>query len=367
MTELLDLSPAEGPAGPPGRHRKRLPRTVGLLVVLVVLILLIATAAYGVGKVKNHFRSAPDYTGSGSGTAVVQVQPGDTAYDLAVKLAEMGVVKSAAAFRKVAANDEDAAKLQPGYYQLHERMSAAAALDLLLDPSSRLRGRATIPEGSTVQQVLAILAKNTEVPAADLQAAAKNPAALGLPPYANGKLEGFLFPATYDIEPKMSAVEVLTMMVDRYKEAAAAGGLEERAQALGITPYQAVTVASLIERESRVDSEYPKVARVVYNRLDQKIPLGVDAAILYGLGRTSGALRKSELARDTPYNTRLNTGLPPTPIANPGDASLKAALNPATGSWLYYVLADKQGHHLFTADYNEFLRQKAKSLNEGIF
>jgi UPF0755 protein len=340
---------------------------MALVVVLVVLVVLLVTAAFAVGKVKDHFRDAPDYSGSGTGSAVVQIKPGDTAYDLAVKLAEMGIVKSAAAFRKAAANDDDAASLQPGFYQLREHMSAAAALDLLLDPSSRLRGRATIPEGSTVQQVLAILAKNTELPAADLQAAAKNPAALGLPPYANGKLEGFLFPATYDIEPKMTAVEVLTMMVDRFKEAAAGGGLEERAQALGITPYQAITVASLIERESRVDEEYPKVARVVYNRLERREPLGIDAAILYGLGRTSGGLKQSELAKDTPYNTRLNPGLPPTPIANPGDAALDGALAPAAGDWLYYVLADKQGHPLVTSDYNEFLRQKRKSIAEGIF
>jgi UPF0755 protein len=340
---------------------------MGLVVVLVVLVVLTVTAAFAVGKVKSHFRDAPDYSGSGTGTAVVQIKPGDTAYNLAVKLAEMGIVKSAAAFRKVAASSEEAANLQPGFYQLHERMSAAAALELLLDPASRLRGRATIPEGSTVQQALAILAKNTELPLADLKAAAGNPAALGLPTYAKGKLEGFLFPATYDIEPKMTAVEVLTMMVDRFEEAAESSGLLQRSQELGITPYQAVIVASLIERESRVDEEYPKVARVVYNRLERREPLGIDAAILYGLGRTSGGLKQSELAKDTPYNTRLNPGLPPTPIANPGDAALDGALAPAVGDWLYYVLADKQGHHLFTSDYNEFLRQKRKSIAEGIF
>jgi UPF0755 protein len=363
VTDLLDLSADEEPGG---RHRRK-PTVAALLVVLVVLVVLVATGAYGVGKVRSHFRDAPDYSGSGTGTAVVQIQPGDTAYSLAVRLAEMGIVKSAAAFRKVAAKNDDAANLQPGFYQLHEHMSAAAALDLLLDPRSRLRGRATIPEGSTVQQALALLAKSTEVPLEDLKAAAANPAALGLPSYANGKLEGFLFPATYDIEPGTSAVEVLTTMVDRFEEAADASGLLQRSKELGITPYQAVVVASLIERESKLDEEYPKVARVVYNRLEQKIPLYIDASILYGLGRTSGGLKKSELARDTPYNTRLHAGLPPTPISNPGEAALEGALAPVSGDILYYVLANKDGHHLFTADYNEFLRQKAKSQAEGIF
>ena len=364
MTDLLDLPAAEGP---PGRHRRRTPRVVALVVVLVVLVVLLVSAVFAVGKVKSYFRDAPDYEGSGTGTAVVQIKPGDTAYDLAVRLAEMGIVKSAAAFREAAADEPDAANLQPGFYELRRQMSGESALELLLDPRSRLRGRATIPEGSTVQQALAILAKSTEIPLAEYQAAAQKPAALGLPPYAGGKLEGFLFPATYDIEPGATAVSVLTMMVDRFKEAAETTGLVQRAEELDLTPYEAVVVASLIERESRVDAEYSKIARVVYNRLARREPLGIDAAILYGLGRTSGGLKKSELAKDTPYNTRLNAGLPPTPIANPGEAALEGALAPAAGDWLYYVLADKQGNHLFTADYNEFLRQKDKSIAEGIF
>ncbi|MDT7569938.1 MAG: hypothetical protein QOE05_112 [Actinomycetota bacterium] len=157
------------------------------------------------------------------------------------------------------------------------------------------------------------------------------------------------------------------MMIDRFEEAADAAGLVQRSQALGLTPYQIVTVASLIERESRLKAEYPKVARVVYNRLQKKMTLGIDAALLYGLGRTSGGLKKSELAKDTPYNTRLHTGLPPTPIASPGDAALEGALQPADGDWLYYVLANKDGTQLFTSSYPEFLRQKAKSQAEGIF
>jgi UPF0755 protein len=165
----------------------------------------------------------------------------------------------------------------------------------------------------------------------------------------------------------MTAVDVLRMMTDRFKQAAQNLRLDERAAALGITPYQAVIVGSLIERESRVDSELPMVARVVYNRLEQGIPLGIDAAILYGLGRTSGGLTASDLAQDTPYENRRRAGLPPTPIASPGDAALTAALEPADGSWLYYVLKDTDGNHLFTDDYNEFLRQKEKSQREGVF
>jgi UPF0755 protein len=364
VTDLLDQTPTPRASR---RPKQRFPKVIGLLVVLVIVVLLMVTAAYGVTKVRNHFQSAPDYSGSGSGQAVVQVKPGESAYGLAVKLTELGVVKSAAAFRKVANDNPKASSLQPGYYQLRERMSAASALALLLDPASRLRGRVTIPEGSTENQTLALIAKNSEVPLADLKQAAGNPAALGLPAYANGHLEGFLFPATYDIEPGTGAVAILTMMVDRFEESAAANGLVQRSKALGLTPYQVVIVASLIERESRLKEEYPKVSRVVYNRMKKNMTLGIDASILYGLGRTSGGLKQSELAKDTPYNTRLHTGLPPTPIASPGDAALEGALQPATGDWLYYVLANKDGHQLFTASYQEFLRQKAKSQAEGIF
>ena len=364
MTDVLDETPVPRAQR---RQKQRLPKAVALTAVIVVVVLLMVTAAYGFSKVRNHFRAAPDYAGSGTGKVVVQVKAGESAYGLAPRLVQLDVVKSAAAFRKAANNNSKAAGLQPGYYQLRLRMSAASALALLLDPTARLLGHVTIPEGSTENQTLALIAKNTEVPLADLKEAAGNPAALGLPAYAGGHLEGFLFPATYDIEPGTSAVEVLTMMIDRFEESAAANGLVERSKALGLTPYQIVTVASLIERESRLKEEYPKVARVVYNRLAKNMTLGIDAAILYGLGRTSGGLKQSELAKDTPYNTRLHTGLPPTPIASPGDAALEGALQPEAGDWLYYVLAGKDGHQLFTASYPEFLRQKAKSQAEGIF
>jgi UPF0755 protein len=364
VTELLDETPP-----PPTRHRerRRTPKLVGLLVVVGLVAVLGLTAAYGVGKIRSHFASAPDYSGSGTGRAVVQVKDGETPYGLASTLVRLGVVKSAAAFRKAAAGESKAASLQPGFYQLHLHMSAASALGLLLDPTARLRGHVTIPEGSTENQTLELIAKNTEVPLADLKQAAGNPAALGLPPYAQGHLEGFLFPATYDVEPGTGAVDVLRLMVQRFQESADTAGLTQRSAALGLTPYQVVTVASLIERESRVQEEYPKVARVVYNRLKTKMTLGIDASILYGLGRTSGVLHASELAKDTPYNTRLHAGLPPTPIASPGDAALEAALQPAVGDWLYYVLANKDGHQLFTASYQEFLHQVAKSHAEGIF
>jgi UPF0755 protein len=319
-----------------------------------------------VAKVSSQFESAPDYPGPGGAEVTVEVQPGQTAADVATTLREADVVASRSAFLEVANPDPRAAGLQPGFYRLQAQMKAADAFELLLDPTARVLGRVTVPEGYTVGQTLDALAKGTEIPLADYEAAAADTASLGLPAYAQG-LEGFLFPATYEVEPGSTATEVLAMMVGRYEEAAQAAGLEQKAEALGITPYEAVIVGSLVERESRVDDELPKVARVVYNRLEHGIPLGIDAAVLYGLGRTSGGLTASDLAKDTPYENRRQAGLPPTPIASPGQAALEAALAPAQGDWLYYVLADAEGRHLFTADYDEFLRQKEKSQAEGLF
>jgi UPF0755 protein len=224
------------------------------------------------------------------------------------------------------------------------------------------------PGGAQREQTLQLLAEGTGLPLADFQAAAADPAALGLPEYAQGNLEGFLFPATYEVEPGTTAPQVLTLMIDRFEQAAETVGLEAGAERLGRTPYEVVIVASLIEREVKFDDEYGQVARVVYNRLDQGIPLGIDAAVAFGVGKVAGEeLTKSDLEQDTPYENRRRTGLPPTPIASPGEATLKGALEPVDGDILYYVLATKEGRSFFTNDYQAFLDQRDKSRAEGVF
>ncbi|HVE73551.1 MAG TPA: endolytic transglycosylase MltG [Mycobacteriales bacterium] len=365
MSDLLDLHPDDTPGAERPRRRRR--PLLALLALLLPLALIGGIAFGGKALLTSLRGGAADYEGAGTGRVVVQVKPGETAGDVATTLATLGVVKSREAFFDLALEDTRSRGIQPGFYALRTQMSARAALTLLLDPKARLRTRVVIPEGTTANQALTIIARSTEVPLAELKAAAANPTNLGVPAYAKNRLEGFLFPATYDVEPGSTALEVLQQMVARYADAATDADLEARAAQMGRTPYEILIVASLIERESRVEEEYGKVSRVVYNRLERKMALGIDATILYGLGRTSGSLKLSELKKDTPYNSRLNRGLPPTPIANPGLAAIEAALSPTPGDWLYYVLADKSGRHLFTASYSEFLRQKEKSLREGVF
>jgi len=368
VTDLLDLD-----ADPPPARRRRRRRRQGIartLAVLVVLGIVGALAYGGLLVTRGLFGSsdAEDYPGPGTGTATVQIQPGDTAGDVADTLAAEDVVASRQAFFEVAAQDERSTSLQPGFYDLRKQMAAADALELLLDPASRVVGRVTVPEGLTVEQTLATLAEGSDIPLEQYQAAAKDVGSLGLPEYAQGQLEGFLFPATYDVEPGTTAAQVLTQMVDRFEQAAQTVDLVAGAERLGYTPYEIVVVASLIEREVKKDDEYPKVARVVYNRLEQGIPLGIDASVLYGVGKTAGGeVTAADLAADTPYENRRQTGLPPTPIAAPGEATLRGALAPVDSDILYYVLASKDGTSFFTNDYQEFLDQRDKSRAEGVF
>ena len=362
MSDLLDLPPAA-----PRRRRPR--RGLRTLLVLLVLVGLLGGALVGGSLLLDRVRSpsALDYEGQGSGAVVVQVQPGQTAADVGRTLVDEGVVRSEAAFNAAAREEPDSTRLQPGSFTLRERMSAASALSALLDPDSRVQGTVAIPEGFRVEQTLERIAARTDIPLADLQAAAKAPQRLGLPDYAGGDLEGFLFPATYEVEPGATAVEVLTMMVKRFEQSATSLGLEAKAKALGRTPYDILKVASLIEREVRFDDELPKVAQVVYNRLEQGETLGIDAAILYGLGRTSGELRQSELDRETPYNLRKVRGLPPTPIASPGEKTLEAALNPTGGDVLFYVLSTKEGRSTFTTNIRDHNNAVNKARAEGVF
>lgn len=359
MTLLQGMD--EGPAAP----RRR--RGAGLLAIGLVLALLLVLVSGAVLLVR-HFAAAPaDYSGSGTGKATVQIERGDTAADIGARLLAAEVVKSVGAFTAAAKSDSRSARIQPGYYQLKKHMSAKAALALLLDPASRLRGRVTIPEGMSLDAILVRIARDTEIKLADLQAAVKDISTLGLPDYAGGKLEGYLFPATYDVEPGTLAVDVLRTMVARFQRAAQDVGLEDGARALGVTPAEVVIVASLLEKEAKLAEDFPKVARVVYNRLKARMPLQLDSTVNYVLKQRTGHLTNEQTRIDSPYNTYRRVGLPPTPIDSPGQLALEAALAPAEGDWIYFITVDKSGKAAFTSSYDEFLRLKQEAQRNGVY
>jgi UPF0755 protein len=346
------------------RHRRRRQRGrdrsrtfIAFLVMVLVFGLLGGGAYYGYGKVKDFF-TAEDYAGNGTGQVVIQVEEGDTATDIANTLFKAGVVKSAKAFTNAAGDNPDSQSLQPGTYTLRKEMKASAALLLMLDPKSKSVKQFLIKEGLTVKEILPAIAKQTGIPLADFEAAAKDPAALGVPDWARpeaGKppiLEGFLFPAKYEVAKNDNAKTILTAMVAQTLNVMEEDGFLQAADNLNLTPLELLTVASLVEQEG-IAADFAKVARVVYNRIKQDMRLQFDSTTQYWLIQTGKGRKKiltnNEL-RDpnNNYSTTVNKGLPPTPISNPGKAAVDAAAKPEDGKWLYFVVTGKDGSSSFT-------------------
>ena len=239
-------------------------------------------AAGGVGyHYYKTYIDPPDYSGAGSGSVVVQIKPGQFADQIGLTLASDGVVASARAFSNAAKDSPQGNALEPGYYKVRKHMKASLALALLLKPSSRQQTKVTVIEGSRVAQVIALLGQKTGNLKGYEQAIA-HPAALGLPAFANGKPEGYLFPATYPVQPKTPPAAVLKGMVSQFKAYAQSTGLQAAAAHGQETQAAVITVASLLEAEGR-PSDFRKIAEVIYNRLNMHMKLQLDTTVLYGM------------------------------------------------------------------------------------
>ncbi|MCZ3387035.1 MAG: endolytic transglycosylase MltG, partial [Actinomycetia bacterium] len=255
--------------------------------------------------------------------------------------------------------DDRSLGIQPGFYSMLTQMSADGALERLLDPASRVQTEVAIPEGLRLTDTVDRLVAASELPRRDFERALQNSRALGLPVYAEGSAEGFLFPATYTFDPDTSATQILKAMVNRYEQAADDVGLLEGAAAAGYTPREALTVASLVQVEV-AERDFPKASRVVANRLELGMTLGFDSTINYALDADDLTLEDDQLNVDSPYNTYVNPGLPPGPINAPGEAAMLAAIAPPEGDWLYFVAVSPESDETqFTSDYQEFLQFKA--------
>ena len=365
MTEQ-DLVEEESYDYDPGGRRRKSRGAKGCLAVIVALAVLAGGFYFGLTKgvsfIADQFQGPEDFPGPGKGKVEFTVNEGDVVAQIGRNLKADGVTASVQAF--IDACTDDGTGIQVGDYELQKEMKAADACEVLADPGNLIGfPTVTIPEGLRLTEIVATLADNTDYSAAAFTKAAKS-GKIGLPDYAEGNAEGYLFPATYEVKPSMKPVAILKMMVARWQEAADAADLETKAAELGHTPAELMIIASLIEAEGRGD-DMPKIARVIYNRLDgpgdkggTNGTLGIDAAIAYGLGLSPGSteLTPDQLAEDTPYNTRINAGLPPTPIEAPGDDAIAAAANPAEGDWYYYVTVDlSTGETKFYEDYDGFL------------
>ena len=325
--------------GPRKRRRGPVRRLAPWVALLVILTPIVLGGLWVYGRYENRYHPA-DYSGPGTGSVTVQVKSGDTAFSLGPRLQALGVVASSRAFELAAeAHTSTVAKspgLEAGFYKLHSHMQASLAWAALLNPKDRVQLTVTIPEGKRASQTVAILAKQTSIPAAKFQAVIGQPAQLGLPSYAKGKVEGYLFPATYQIQPNDTAQTILTAMVKRFGQEAAQVNLQAAAARVHMTPAQLIIMASLVQAEGGRVSDFPKIAEVVNNRLARGMKLQMDSTVFYGLGKYGTAATNAEISTPGPYNTYLNTGLPPGPIDSPGNAAIQAVLHPATGNLLYF-------------------------------
>jgi UPF0755 protein len=295
------------------------------------------------------------------GKVTVIIPKGSGVSDIGDLLADKDVIDSAFGFRIAVYLEGGSEDIQAGAYELPQGLSAKDALAELLarGPKDPDIVRVTFPEGSWLTDFAATLDENTDISGKEFLAITEE-GQVDSPfkPKNVDTLEGLLFPSTYEVGKNETAAGFAQRLADEFVKQTRGLGFE-RAKKTGIDPYEAITIASMIEAEAYVDKERPMIARVIYNRLNIGMPLGIDATISYALGEHKGSLSSSDLDIDSPYNTRKEKGLPPTPIGAPGLSSLRAALDPAAGDWLYYVLADCEGHHAFSSSYNEFLKDKA--------
>lgn len=287
----------------------------------------------------------------------VQIVAGTSTARIAAQLREVGVIGSVFGFRLAAKVRGVEGRIQAGRYELRLGMGVQAALDALTRGPAVKLVRVTIPEGYTARQIAARVGSRTHITEESFGAAlASGAVRAAIQPAGVNSLEGFLFPETYTIEERQTAEDLVRRMVAEFEERTR--GLDwSYAEARKLTRYQALVLASLVEREAKVPEDRGKVAAVIYNRLARGMRLEIDATILYALPRHKVPTR-ADLRRPSPYNTYLNAGLPPTPIANPGLEAIEAALDPAPIDALYYVVIDPSGRHGFTADYDEFQRLK---------
>lgn len=314
------------------RKRRRSRRGwVSVLIGLSVLVGAAALAWFTIRPVVASLFEPGDYPGPGAGEVTITIPDGASGTAIGRVLRDADVVKTADAFADLAASDSRAATIQPGVYTLRKQMSSRGALEILADPANRIVSKVTVKEGMRVSEILPALAEATGIPLAQFQAAVKAPTEIGLPSQAAGRVEGWLFPATYEISPKTTATDLLAEMVRRtVDELNELGVAEDRWNAV-------IIEASLVEAERGSDADAPKIARVFVNRMEQSRPLQLDTTVNYALNRRKVAVTIKDTQVASPYNTYLRPGLPVGAICSPGRVAIEGVLSPAEGPWLYFV------------------------------
>ena len=349
------------------RQRKRRRHWLTSLVIVVTLVAIGVLGYKAIGIMRDasaQATHAEDYKGEGEGEVTVTIPEGASGVDIGDILQSKGVVASGKAFTNAVKNNPKGNTIQPGTYKLKNKMSANAALQALLDPESKGDHTLTIPAGVSKQIVKDRLKKVGNFTDEQIEAAYADTAGIGLPAEAGGNVEGWLAPGTYDVSenatPKDLIKKMVSQTVTRLKEFK-----------VSKEDYQKVlTKASIVEREVNREQYYGQAARVIENRLEQTDGethglLQMDSTVQYGLGRYGGIPSEAETQdANNPYNTYVHKGLPPGPIGSPGEAAVKAVLNPPAGSWLYFVTVNLETGETLFASTSEEQKANTKKLND---
>ncbi|MDR2620411.1 MAG: endolytic transglycosylase MltG [Propionibacteriaceae bacterium] len=317
----------------------RIPNLIIGLVLIASIIAGFVMLYFGGLKLFSKLQGPEDYPGPGNVEIIITIPAGADVEHIAQLLLDEDVIKSAEAFIKAAtAHPSYFADIQAADYKVRTRMRAEDALKILGDPGNVVQAFFTIPEGFSNARTFERIHETTGIPVDELELLAVDPGELELPEWANGVTEGYLAPNTYAYDATPTALEALKPMVDEFKRLIEELEFVAAAEALGVSPADAVNMAGLVEREGGTLQYAADIAGVFYNRLKIGMPLQSDATISYALNDyTILNLTEEMLAIDSPYNTYLHPGLPPTAISNPGRISLLAAVHPTEHDYLYFV------------------------------
>ncbi len=361
-----------------GRERRLLTR----VSILLALAVLLGVVAYGLVTWRYLERVNPP--GDPGAAQIFEVVESDDVSSLGRRLRDEGFIVDDGTFRQYV-GDEGGLEIVPGFYTLRPLDHLGNLLRVLRTPPNETFWRVTVPEGFTVEQMSTRLAET--IPGFDGDSFRRRANGDGTTPiesrYAPGvtNLEGLLFPDTYSIAGDETPSQVLQRMVRLMERVGRQEGLDDAGSTVGLDPYQVLVIASMIEREAKTEKDRPIIARVIYNRLAMGMKLEIDATLYYGQDPDTPFDVLKGI--DSPYNTYRVTGLPPTPIASPGRASIAAALAPAPNpsandplcvglagdapcAYLYYVLSDADGNHTFAATLEQHLANVDRAIAEGV-
>ncbi len=394
--------------GPPRRRmtrsdrlreaRRRRKRRIASGFAMALLIVVIVGAVFLGSKLWHTlFGGGNDYSGDGLNDVVIQIHDGDSTTAIGQTLEDHKVVATIKAFVEAAAGNSAITSIQPGFYKVRTEIPASNAVARLADPQNRV-GKLVIPEGRQLDDirdvktnavtdgVFSLISRATCVnldgdrhcvSVDNLRKAAgtAEPSALSVPNWAmnavsalgndHRRLEGLIAPGTWNIDPSASPQDILSTLIGTSAAQYAQGGLLDTAKSMNMSPYQILTVGSLVQRESKPD-DFAKVGRVIYNRLHENRKLEFDSTVNYPLDRIEVATTDADRGQNTPWNTYLRPGLPATPICSPGQPALAAAEQPAPGDWLYFVTIDMQGTTLFTRNYEQHLANIELAKRNGV-